>query len=334
MCSSRPEEWRPDVTVCLAAIAQWSAPSAVPGQPATITPVIVAISDRMYTFAEIREYEPLQTKVFDLAPAMRVLIAGDSAPLVEICRRTQSAMQAQSVTRVEVAADLLAQEYANLRNRQAERRVLAPFRLTIEDFLSSQQRLSPEFVDYITTQLSSGRYAGLDAEVIVTGVDETGAHIYVVRDPGMAQCYDALGFAAIGSGAEYASATFMEYQYAPSTSDWRYTILLAYQAKRSAEVAPGVGNMTDINIVSALFGGVLFDAQSPLVTYLHDSYYARRKANLEAAKEDLHGLATFMEAPGATAETQSATPENRAARDAESDEQGVSGSPEEGQPEG
>jgi hypothetical protein len=59
---------------------------------------------------------------------------------------------------------------------------------------------------------------------------------------------DNVGFAAIGIGARHASSQFMFARHAWN-SPFPETLMLTYYAKRKAEVAPGVGNGTDMVMV-------------------------------------------------------------------------------------
>ena len=89
-------------------------------------------------------------------------------------------------------------------------------------------------------------------EALITGIDSTGAHIYVVTNTEVA-CRDAAGFAAIGAGCWHANSQFM---FAGHTrfSPLPESLLLTYAAKRRAEVAPGVGVGTDMFTIGPQLG--------------------------------------------------------------------------------
>lgn len=92
--------------------------------------------------------------------------------------------------------------------------------------------------------------------VIISGVDETGAHIYIVND-GDPICRDGVGFAAIGGGARHAESQLMLGRHAWN-SPASETLLLAYTAKKRAEVAPGVGTFTDLFVCGPHLGSLVF----------------------------------------------------------------------------
>lgn len=90
----------------------------------------------------------------------------------------------------------------------------------------------------------------LGLELLIAGIDASGANIALIVNPGMLVLLNKLGYAAIGSGAIHALSTFhIEGQSAHmSVSE---TLVGVYRAKCAAEVAPGVGRATDVAIVSA-----------------------------------------------------------------------------------
>ena len=86
-------------------------------------------------------------------------------------------------------------------------------------------------------------------EIVIAGVDGVGAHIYYVYPPCCSECFDSLGYLSIGSGERHATSTFIAYRYAPSYSV-ENALYMTYEAKRKAEIAVGVGQSTDMAIIS------------------------------------------------------------------------------------
>jgi len=79
-------------------------------------------------------------------------------------------------------------------------------------------------------------------------VDRKG-HLYVVFSPGSIEPFERIGYVAIGSGAPHAQNTFILERYSPETS-FDKALYLVYKAKKIAERAPGVGQSTDIVVVT------------------------------------------------------------------------------------
>jgi hypothetical protein len=106
--------------------------------------------------------------------------------------------------------------------------------------------MSEGFVNHITAQLQG--YRGDEVEALVVGSHEDAAHIYAVDSQGVVNCFDDVGFAAIGIGAWHAKSRLMQAGYT-NRAIFAPALAATFAAKKSAEIAPGVGLATDINIV-------------------------------------------------------------------------------------
>lgn len=85
-------------------------------------------------------------------------------------------------------------------------------------------------------------------EILVAGVDSTGGHLHTVVDPGVSQCFDALGYCGIGSGSPHATLSFIHGGFTIEKSV-NEAVFMIFEAKRIAESAPGVGQQTDMVII-------------------------------------------------------------------------------------
>ena len=89
----------------------------------------------------------------------------------------------------------------------------------------------------------------LGIDLIVTGVDQSGAHILGISDPGVMASYNRVGYHAIGSGLSHAILSLVG-----AGQDWsikiNQTVFNVFRAKRQAELAPGVGESIDMRIIS------------------------------------------------------------------------------------
>ena len=88
----------------------------------------------------------------------------------------------------------------------------------------------------------------LGADMIVAGIDDHGARVAYLGNPGTVGWLDKLGYAAIGSGGIHAT-TKLSLGSQTRESPLLETLYRVYEAKRAAEVAPGVGPDTDLAIV-------------------------------------------------------------------------------------
>jgi Proteasome subunit len=83
---------------------------------------------------------------------------------------------------------------------------------------------------------------------LLAGVDDRGARIFNV-DASFGTSYDHVGFYAVGSGSLYA-LPFLSSRHASQGLTLEEGINVAYEAKRLAEEAYGVGEKTDIAVLS------------------------------------------------------------------------------------
>jgi hypothetical protein len=137
-----------------------------------------------------------------------------------------------------------------VRFKHAEGVLLAPLGLTAETFFEKQKVLDTELVRQIATELINHEIP--DVEAICRGTDPSGSHIYIVGKEGI-NCQDFVGFASIGIGMGHANSQFMFARHtysSPATN----TLLLVYSAKKRAEVAPGVGEDTDMIVIGPQLG--------------------------------------------------------------------------------
>lgn len=259
------------MTVCIAAMCDGGT-------------VIVGASDRMLTSGDV-QFEPSQSKISALTRSIVVMVAGDSALQTEILYELREQIDAlidaapQDWLNVRDVATWYGQYYDEARLRRAERNILAPFGLDRNTFISRQHEFAPTFINQIATELYN--YSCPSISAIFAGVDTTGAHLYVVEN-GAVSCQDAVGFAAIGAGYWHADSQFM---FAGHTRQVNFaqTLSLTYSAKKRAQVAPGVGEATDMFMVGPSLGSYILIGDHVLAK-LDEMYNETRAKEQEIAK--------------------------------------------------
>lgn len=210
---------------------------------------IVAASDRMLSahFLAI-EFDHPDAKIDILAKTCVGLSAGDALPTTELFAASAGIAQTLQNPQVEMIADRVKRKYSDLRRKEIEEQIFLPRGITVEEFYQQGliSRLPPEVAMALDDRVQRANYG---VELIIAGVDASGAHIYGIRDPGVASCYDRVGYHAIGSGMSHALlslvATGQHWQVGINQS-----VLNVYQAKKQAELAQGVGNATEIRIIT------------------------------------------------------------------------------------
>lgn len=217
--------------------------------------MVVGASDRMLTAGDI-QFEPPQSKIFRLSSSIAVMMADDSSAHAEVFQdvsdivEARIALQPDSWWKVKDVADLYADSFSKLRRKSIERNLLYPLNLDSQTFLSRQHEMSDSFITQLSNEMYAHRVPGIAA--IVTGVDTTGAHVYIVVNHQVA-CFDNAGFVAIGAGQKHASSHLMQVGHVRGRP-YPETLLHTYMAKKHAEVAPGVGEATDMFIIGPGLG--------------------------------------------------------------------------------
>lgn len=269
------------VTVCIAALC-------LNGR------VVVCASDRMITAADI-QFEPPQRKVWQLTTATCLLTAGDTSFQTQICQRVDEEVRDRVTQspddwwRVRDVADIYVKYYNLERLRRSEQSVLAPLGMDGAAFLQQQRNMEPNLVERIANDLTNCPMP--EAATIIAGRDQTGGHIYLALD-GILSCRDSTGFAAIGAGMWHASSQFMFAGHS-SSADFPTTLLLAYTAKRRAEVAPGVGTSTDMHIIGPGLGS--YSALQPdALGSLDGLYRGIRGGERRATERANQKIATYI----------------------------------------
>jgi hypothetical protein len=235
----RPFPSERSVTVCVAAICENGR-------------TIIGASDRMLTAGEITEFQSPERKVHVLTTSIVAMWSGDS----DFVRGIFNPLKAEIDARVAAApgewldvretANLFQEQFNHARSALIEQEVLAPFGLTMASFRKSQRSMDPAFVQDLLEQVRSCPIPGIS--VMIVGIDRTGAHIYEfenIYSRGRVHCHDAIGFHAIGIGGWHARSQLMMAKYGPSRP-LAETLFHVYAAKKRAEIAPGVGTLTDM----------------------------------------------------------------------------------------
>jgi hypothetical protein len=162
-----------------------------------------------------------------------ILFAGDVTEHTRIWRNAFQGKNTDAMTTTEIA-DGYAEAFLAFRIKEAETKFLKPLGHTLKTFSKRPYEYD------IARKLEE---SALELEVIVMGLDDTGAHIFTIEDPGIAVCHDDLSFCAVGIGAFHAASSYMFGRYT-KISNFADCAYLTYTAKRRAEVAPGVGKQT------------------------------------------------------------------------------------------
>jgi hypothetical protein len=251
---------------------------------------VIGTADRLKAGGDV-SFEPEVPKFEILTNSIIAMTAGDVDLQAEIFRDLRNDINSrmknepQSWLDVSFVAELYLYYRNNAKNRRIAHQVLAPFGLNITTFFEKQRSMLDSFVQLITNQI--GMFQLPPISCIITGLDLTGTHIYVVDDLGVC-CKDKIGFASIGIGSRHAESQMMNGGHSHESSIDE-AVTLVHAAKKRAEVSPGVGKTTDMFSVGNQLG-VHFILPPPMIDTLETAYAKmkeREKEALEGAYKDL-----------------------------------------------
>jgi hypothetical protein len=238
----------------------------------------------MLTSGDI-QFEPSDIKIRRLTNSIAIQTAADSDLHDEIYQGVSAEVQARieydpdDWWAVKDVAELYARHYNEVKSKRAERALLAPLRMTMEEFLDRQQDMNSELVARLTSEIIN--FDAGTVQAIIAGIDVTGPHLWLVHNESV-RCLDRVGFVAIGAGEWHSKSQFMFAEYSRFTSITT-AMRLIYSAKKRAEVAPGVGEATDMFYIGPHLGS--FTWFHPEVQGKLDEIYRKLKIEELVAAE-------------------------------------------------
>jgi len=208
----------------------------------------IAISDRMITDEEYLQvkFEHLVPKIDVLCDNCVVMIAGDALEPWEYLRQVKSRISGKNRLPIHQVLEYVKEEFVKLRNKRLNENVFHKRELTLKEFYGNQTNLDTELVTMLDQMVEDQK---LELNLLLVGVDDDGAQIHWVFDPGTSKAFNDLGYCSIGIGDRHSDITFVDSKYTPKVP-FKQALYLAYKAKKRAESAPGVGEkFTDIAII-------------------------------------------------------------------------------------
>lgn len=285
------------VTVCVAAMCDSN--------------IVIGASDRMLTAGDV-EFEPQTSKIYSITNSSVVMIAGDASLQTDILQIVfkKVAQRIKDIPQewvpISYIAGVYQDAYQEIKSTKAEARVLKPLGLTRDTFIQRQKEMSPGLASDLTKEIVNFDMPVIEA--IVSGIDDSGAHIYVVNNNEVT-CRDAVGFAAIGAGYWHANSQFM---FAKHTRNRPLpeTLLLTYAAKRRAEVAPGVGVGTDMFSMGPTAGtyGLVGEAIINDVDKIYKRTRARAAQSIEKSNKEVNKYVEQLGQAATAQEQKTSTP--------------------------
>ena len=261
------------MTVCLAATCI---------DESGVSRVLVA-ADRMVTYPNFIEFEHAVPKIGTASSSAVAMVAGNTSVGTRLAHDVTDALAGTTPQLVQIAKQL-ASHYEAVRQEHAEHLYLVPRGLNLQSFNANHASLNGQIVMMLDQAL--GNY-NLGVELLLAGVDITGAHIYTVHNPGHPDLqHDVLGHAQIGSGAVHTLQSMVGFGHHAKAA-FKETVFQVYASKRRSEIAPGVGLDTDMAVIS--INGVQWLSQEQLksLSHLYDEF---QRSTSDSLRQHLAGL--------------------------------------------
>jgi hypothetical protein len=313
------------LTVCIAAICNFKN-------------TIFGACDRMMTSGDI-EFEPnlaisesppvnlwdnANPKIYIATSSIVFLTAGDSGLQTEIMTdaildvRERIKRDPDKWVDVKDAVESYLNAYNKAKAARVRDAVLIARGLDANTFISRQSEMRSEFILDTTRQINRCESDFREVhgiETIITGIDNSGSHIYAVfksANGDHVTCCDSIGFAAVGIGGRHAESQFMMAGHNPH-SNREETLLLTYMAKKRSEVAPGVGHETDMFVIGPTPGSVAMmenipDFDMKKIDSIYKKMEQEQAKRFQAAKEKTKEYIAAMFAARAKAQQQQQSP--------------------------
>ena len=209
---------------------------------------VVVASDRMLSAPFLTvEFDHQDTKIDAISGNCVALSSGDALCVQDILLGGLGAASQLQNPPIETIATQIKNQFCELRKQRINDLILGPRGIAFDDFYRGGMigQLPRDLAMVIDSQVQQHQ---LGTAILIAGVDDSGAHLFCVDDPGKMSCFDRLGYHAIGSGQGHAVLKLVALAQHKSTPI-NDTIFNVYCAKRVAELAPGVGQATSMKVV-------------------------------------------------------------------------------------
>jgi 20S proteasome alpha/beta subunit len=236
------------MTICISGICDSST-----------TPTIIFCADRLVS-AGI-QFEGGSSKIIQVTINCVIMeTSSDSATSEAVLDRFRKKIDQSKDHTILELAETLAHECADFRTESLDRQVVSKYNLVVDRLKADPNSLLRDAVN----ELRIHPYPIF--EFIVSGLDNTGAHIYTVDQDGNVKSWDFLGFTTVGSGSELAFSEMTKWMYTDQ-QPLSLAIPRIYFAKKASERAQGVGKMTDFGFIT-LIHDVNTKKNSPQVFFI------------------------------------------------------------------
>lgn len=237
---------------------------------------VVVAADHLVTSGGFMEFEHPGSKIVPLCDKALVMVAGNTNDGMRLVNQAAADLSGVEPVIADLSEDL-GRRYAEARLHRAEQGLLVRRGLNLETFYSMHGSLNPQTVMLLDNGLAEW---DLGVELLLAGVDDAGGHIHTNHNPGGGnQDHGPIGWAAIGSGAVHVLQSMAGFGHGADAS-YGQTLFRVYASKKRAEVAPGVGNDTDVAVISSDGTKFLSDTELNNLDGIYDKFVSTTDAEL------------------------------------------------------
>jgi 20S proteasome alpha/beta subunit len=218
------------MTICVAAI----------GVDDKNKEIIVFATDHMVSIGNLGQFEKTISKFKEINANTVAMLSGNPLIFDELLKDCCKSKDFDEIK------EIIHKNMGQVKDAQIKSQILDIFKMDFEyikEILKGEVR--NEYMAHILRSLAE---ASLQTSILLIGFKEHQAQITEVREIGM-QDYRDIDFGCIGSGSVQAMNTLLFQRHSKSDS-LAVTLYNVYKAKRNAEVAVGVGEETDIVILT------------------------------------------------------------------------------------
>lgn len=250
---------------------------------------IVTVSDTKLSAGGYYSHPLASLKIHQIHYLWSAMVAGEvsqAQPLLNSLSRRVLECAKEEPTLEDMSA-LCTKVYQEYTVQLAEEGLLAPFGLSMSDFLNSRERMGDTLFEQVWAAISK---ITVGCDLLVCGYSSGVPHIFSVSNPTVSHpsfitYYDEPGFAAIGTGGMLAEATLYSFEHG-KVSSLEETIYRTTYAKFVAESASDIGEDTVIRSLDKDGNVLTFDPSAAMD--LRDKYIARDYRTIpEPAKMDI-----------------------------------------------
>lgn len=206
---------------------------------------VVTASDRMVSSSDMTlTFEQEQRKAERITDKAVMLIAGTMHE-PDLIRDVQE--KAKGKERIRDIAEVAKELYQDLRDKHILDELVRPRTglKSFEEYHKMQKTLHDSLMIDLNEEISEYH---LKLSLLLVGMDEQ-AHIIRIDRPGTWRSSDMVGFCTIGMGDRHAGNVFAWYRYSTKLS-LQEAAYIAFEAKKRAEMAGGVGAITDMLVIN------------------------------------------------------------------------------------